>query len=64
MSENPKSIVYRFVTTCVLVLVAIIALTVALDLLSRIWGWLLLIAAIALAGYVAFAIVKRRSGTW
>ncbi|GGF31394.1 hypothetical protein GCM10010922_03050 [Microbacterium sorbitolivorans] len=49
MSESkPPSIVTRFFHACLLILGGIIALAVALELLAQFWGWLALIAGIAL----------------
>jgi len=44
--ETPPPIVTRFFRACVMILGAIVALWLALELLARIWGWLLVVAAI------------------
>lgn len=44
--DKPKPLMTRFFHGCLLLLGGIIALWVALDLLSRFWGWLLLVAAV------------------
>ncbi|WP_033106690.1 hypothetical protein [Microbacterium profundi] len=46
--DTPPNIVQRFFRACLLVLGGIVALWLALELLAQFWGWLLLIAAIAL----------------
>lgn len=56
-NDTPPSIVQRFFRGCLLVLGSIVALWLALELLAQFWGWLLLIAGIALtlcAGVVAY----------
>lgn len=64
MSSDPtKSIAQRFFSVCVLILLGVLAIWLALDVLSRIWGWLVLIAAIGLSGYVAY-ILSRRWRRW
>lgn len=45
---KPPTVVQRFFRACVLILGGIVALWIALQLLARFWGWLLLVAAIAL----------------
>ena len=64
VSPEPKTLISRLVTACVLFLVAAVALTLAFDLLARIWLWLVLIAV--LAGVVAAVIwiVRRRPSRW
>ncbi len=63
-SPEPRNLMSRLVTACLLFLVAVVALTVALDLLSKIWGWVVLI--VGLAGLVALLtwIVRRRQDRW
>lgn len=46
--DSPPTIVQRFFRACLLVLGGILALWLSLELLAQFWGWLLLIAAIAL----------------
>lgn len=49
MAEStPPTIVQRFFRACLLVLGGIAALWLALTLLSQFWGWIVLIASIAL----------------
>lgn len=56
-TPTPKGLIERFFQACVLILGGVLALWIALSVLAHIWGWLLLIAGIALlvaAGVVAF----------
>ncbi|WP_298868496.1 hypothetical protein [uncultured Microbacterium sp.] len=49
MSESqPPSIVQRFFRACLLILGGIVCLWVALELFAQFWGWILLVATIAL----------------
>lgn len=49
-----RSFIHRFFRATLLVLGGVIAITLALELLAQIWGWLVLIAVLGLVGYVAF----------
>ena len=63
--QSPKNLSERFFQACVLLLAGILALWVALQVLSRIWGWLLLIAGIALVLLLAVLAYRRwRDGGW
>ena len=63
-SPEPKTLISRFVTACFLFLVAVVALTLAFDLLAKIWLWLVLIAGLAGVVAVAIWIVRRRQNRW
>ncbi len=63
-SPEPKSLLSRFVTACAWFLVAAVALTLAFDLLARIWMWLILIAGLAGVGAAAIWILRRRQNRW
>ena len=63
-SPEPKTLISRFVTACVLFLVAAVALTLAFDLLARIWLWLVLIAVLAGVVAVVIWIARRRQNRW
>ena len=64
LSPEPKNLISKFVTACVLFLVGVVALTIALDLLAKIWPWLALIAGLAGALAVMTWIVRRRQSRW
>lgn len=53
--DSPTSIAARFFRACLLVLGGILALWLALELLGRFWGWLLLMGGVALVLCVAIA---------
>jgi uncharacterized membrane protein len=63
-SPEPRSLLSKFVTACVLFLVAVVALTLAFDLLTRIWYWLVLIAGLVGVVAVVIWIVRRRQNHW
>ena len=63
-TPEPRNLMSRFVTACVLFLVAVVALTLALDLLSRIWLWVALIAGLVGLVAVVIWIVRRRQDRW
>ncbi len=46
--DSPPSIVQRAFRACLLILGCVLALWASLELLSYIWGWLLLVAGIVL----------------
>jgi hypothetical protein len=62
-SPEPRGLLTRIVSGSLLLLVAVVALSIALDLLSRIWVWLLLIAV---AGSVVTFVIwlRRRRDRW
>lgn len=63
--KEPVSIMTRFFRACLLMLAGVIALWLALQLLAKVWLWLLLIAAIAgLVWGVAWFIRWRRDRRW
>ncbi|MBM7502929.1 hypothetical protein ACFPER_05580 [Agromyces aurantiacus] len=51
--ETPTPTPQRFFRACLLLLGGVLALWFALELLTQIWGWLLLIAAIAVIWCIA-----------
>lgn len=56
--ESPRGLPHRFFRACLLLLGGVIALTLALQLAAQIWGWLLLIALLVAAGWVAFLVIR------
>lgn len=46
--DKPKALMTRLFHSCLLLLGAVIALWLAVSLLERFWGWLVLAAVIAL----------------
>lgn len=63
--KEPVPIVTRLFRGCVLFLAAVVVLCLALELLAQIWGWLLLLLAIAgmVCGVVWF-VRWRRDRRW
>ena len=55
MSDSQgSSLVQQFFRACLLILGGILAICFAVELLAQIWGWLLLIAGVAVLGFVGF----------
>ena len=55
MPDAPPPVTSRFFRACLLILGGIVALWLALELLAQFWGWVLLVAAIALVWWCAVA---------
>lgn len=51
--DTPRGAAERFFRLCLFLLGGIVALWLALELLAQFWGWLLLIAAVALVWWCA-----------
>ena len=49
---------------CLAVLLSVILLYLAVELLARFWGWLVLVAAIVLVLWIAIAIYRWRRDRW
>jgi len=63
--EKPETLMTKFFRACLLALAGVVLLCLALELLSQIWGWLLLIAAIAgLIWGVVWFVRWRRDRQW
>jgi hypothetical protein len=62
--DNPKTLAQRFFMFCLLILGGILALSLALEVLARIWGWLLLIGLLVGCVWVAIAILQARRNRW
>jgi tetrahydromethanopterin S-methyltransferase subunit E len=63
-APEPKSLLSRFVGASLLALVAAIALTLAFDLLTKIWLWLLLTVVLGALVAVVVWVVRRRRDRW
>ncbi len=63
-SDSPKPLAQRFFGFCALVLGGIVAIWLALELLARIWGWVLLVAVIVAALCVGWHVYSRRGDRW
>lgn len=63
--EKPEPLMTKFFRACLLALVGVFLLYLALQLLGQIWGWLLLVAALAgLIWGVAWFVRWRRDRRW
>jgi membrane protein YdbS with pleckstrin-like domain len=62
--KEPEPLMTRFVHACLLLLVAVVALWLAVQLLARFWGWLLLIALTALLIAASVWIMRWRRNRW
>lgn len=54
----------RFFTACVLILGGAIALTIAIEFLAQIWGWLALGAVVAIVIWILVRVAKSRQDRW
>jgi len=49
---------------CILVLGGILAIWLALEVLARIWGWVLLVLLVIGLAYLTFVLIRRRQNRW
>lgn len=64
MSEPTRSLAGRFLLFCVFVLGGILAIWLALEVLARIWGWVLLVLLLIGLGYLVFVLIRRLQNRW
>lgn len=62
--SEPTTLARRMLSFCFAVLVSVVLLTLALQLLSQIWGWLALIAVLASGAWLAVKVRQWRSQKW
>ena len=62
--KEPVTVAKRFMTFCVAVLAGVVLLYLTVQLLSQFWGWLVLLAAIAVTIYVGIRVAGRRRDRW
>ncbi|MGE3795592.1 MAG: hypothetical protein AB7I38_16940 [Dehalococcoidia bacterium] len=62
--EDKPTMSQSFFRACLLILAGIVAIWIALELLARFWFWIVLIAVLLLAGYVAYRVIKARQDRW
>lgn len=63
--KEPVPVVTRFFRACLLALAGIFALYLGLHLLAQVWGWLLLLVAIAGFAYAVIWFIRwRRDRRW
>lgn len=56
--QSPSPLSQRFFRACLLILGGIVALSVALDLLARFWGWVALILIVVLILWVGISFYR------
>jgi uncharacterized membrane protein (DUF4010 family) len=61
---NPKGLMDQLLMVCVGFLTCVVAITIAIYLLARIWYWVLLIFAIGLAIYLLVRWLHGRYERW
>ena len=61
---EPITMAKRFITFCVAVLAGVVLLSLAAQLLSQFWGWLVLFVIVAIAGYVGVRVARARRNRW
>jgi len=54
----------RFFTACLLILGGATALTIAIEFLAQIWGWLVLGVAVAIVIWILARVAKSRQDRW
>lgn len=62
--EPQPTMPQTFLRACVLILFGIVAIWLALELLARFWGWLILIGAIIAVIWIGVAYLKWRRNRW
>ena len=62
--KEPAAMSQRILGFCFAIFVGVILLYLALDVLSAIWGWLLLVAAIITVGWIGLVIYRARRDRW
>ncbi|SER95998.1 hypothetical protein SAMN05443377_12241 [Propionibacterium cyclohexanicum] len=62
--KEPVTMASRILGFCFAVFVSVILLYLAVELLSAIWGWLLLVAGIVAAVWIGLLIYRRWRDRW
>ena len=62
--SEPTTLARRMLSFCFAVLVSVVLLTLALELLAQIWGWLALIAVLVSGVWLAVKVRQWRSQKW
>ena len=63
-NKEPITMAQRFLTFCLAVLAGVVLLYLAVQLLSQFWGWLALLAAVAITSYVVVRVLRARRDRW
>lgn len=62
--KEPVTVAWRIIGFCFAVLLGVIMLTLALELLAAIWGWLLLVAGIVAFAWIVAVLYRRWRDRW
>lgn len=62
--KEPVTVASRILGFCFTVLLGVIMLTLAIELLAAIWGWLLLVAGIAAFAWIVAVLYRRWRDRW
>lgn len=62
--KEPVTVTSRILGFCFAVLLGVIMLTLALELLAAIWGWLLLVAGIVAFAWIVAVLHRRWRDRW
>lgn len=62
--KEPAAMSQRILGFCFAILLSVILLYLAVELLSAIWGWLLLVAAIITVVWIGLLIYRRWRDRW
>ena len=63
-NKEPITMAQRFLTFCLAVLAGVVLLYLAVQLLTQFWGWLMLLAAVAIIVYMGIRVAMRRRDRW
>jgi len=63
-NKEPITMAQHFLTFCLAVLAGVVLLDLAVQLLSVFWGWLVLLAVVAITCYVVVRILRVRRDRW
>jgi putative flippase GtrA len=63
-NKEPITMAQRFLTFCLAVLAGVVLLYLAVQLLTQFWGWLMLLAAVAIIVYMGIRVAVRRRDRW
>jgi hypothetical protein len=64
LNPEPRGLMTRLATGSLMFLVAVIAISIALDLLAKIWIWLLILVVVGITGAIVTWVLRRRANRW
>jgi heme/copper-type cytochrome/quinol oxidase subunit 4 len=62
--KEPSTMGQKLLGFCLAVLLSVILLYLAVELLARFWGWLVLVAAVVLVLWITIVIYRWRRDRW